>query len=158
MNFYAKGFSVFFAAVGLSLLFCFSMSPWREKQFDDFVAISSTSVDLGQVVCFEKANGEFTLTNLTSAPIPFRVAADCSCTTIASPSGVIEPSAAHVVKFTYSPKSIAALASSIHKEGSDITVSLAASQSYRSFLLTRIAISRSASTVHTLTTLQDSKK
>jgi len=57
MNFYAKGFSVFFAAVGLSLLFCLSISPWREKQFDDFVAISSTSVDLGQVVCFEKANG-----------------------------------------------------------------------------------------------------
>lgn len=124
MNLSSERLSFVFAAIGISLLGCFWFSPWRENQFDDYVSISSNPVELGQVLCFEKGHGEIALTNLSSLPIPFRVNADCSCTSLDLTSGVIEPRAKQVVKFTYSPKSIAKLDSSIQPESSDVVVSL----------------------------------
>lgn len=82
---------------------------------------------MGKVLCFEKAQGEISLTNLSRFPIRFQTKADCSCTTLASTSGVIQPRAKQVVQFTYSPKSIAKLDSSIQQESSDVVVSILAS-------------------------------
>ncbi len=124
MNLGPERLSFVFALVGLSLLSCFLFSPWREKQFEDLVAISSNPVDVGQVLCFEKAHGEITLTNLSNIQIPFKANADCSCTTLATTSGVIEPKTKQVLQFTYSPKSFAKLDSSIQQESSDVVVSI----------------------------------
>lgn len=126
MTLSAERIGFFFAAVGLSLLGCFLFSPWREKQFDDYVAISTNPVELGQVACFQKAHGEFTLTNLSNDRIPFKVNADCSCTSLETTSGFLEPRSKQLVKFSYTPKSVASPDTSIRQEGSDITVSLLA--------------------------------
>ncbi|MCY3009389.1 MAG: hypothetical protein NTY42_06085 [Planctomycetota bacterium] len=126
MIFSTERIGLFFGVAGLSLLGCFLISPWREKQFEDYAAISSDPVQLGQVACFQKATGEFTLTNLSSDRIPFTINADCSCTSLETTSGILEPRSKHLVKFSYSPKSVAVIESSIRPEESDITVSLLA--------------------------------
>lgn len=126
MNFGPERLSIVFAAIGISLLGCFLYSPWSENQFDDYVAISSNPVDIGQIACFEKGQGEFTLTNRTKLPMPYRLKADCSCTRLPTTTGIIEPKGEQVVQFTYTPKSKAKLDSSLQQESSDVVITLVA--------------------------------
>jgi len=102
----------------------FFFYPFREKQFDDFVQLSVSKIELGKIACSEQGTGEFSLTNRTKQKIPFRLDADCSCTTLEPKSGVLEPLSTARVQVKYKPKSIASSDSSLHQEGSDITINL----------------------------------
>lgn len=115
-----------FGVFGLTLLGSFCFVPIREKHFDDFVRLSVSQVDLGEIPFGEQGKSEFFMTNRTQQKIPFKATADCSCTVLEPESGMLEPMASLRIRVTYKPKAIGTNNTSFHHEGSDITVSLLA--------------------------------
>jgi len=117
---------IVFATFGLSLIGLFVLSPWSEKQFEDFVSLDKEVLDLGEIVRFKKGEGAFSITNRTVTPIRYRLSADCLCTRLNPREGMLQPRSSQTVVVSYSPKSISDRDFSRKQESADVVLNIVA--------------------------------
>ncbi len=117
---------IVFATFGLSLIGLFVLSPWSEKQFEDFVSLDKEVLNLGEIVRFKKGEGTFSITNRTATAIRYRLSADCLCTRLNPREGMLQPRSSQTVVVSYSPKSISDRDFSRKQESADVVLNISA--------------------------------